>query len=108
MNSIGGSTVTGHFDQFLDDASATKPDHYTIYSKGSARVERLIPDPLGVTPGIILSQSSGSMTASTPSGNTICGTTVDTTTALVQSSVPVLCPVGRTYQFTTAPSGTTL
>ena len=73
-----------------------------------ARVERLIPDPLGVTPGIILSQSSGSMNATTPSGSTICSTTVDTTTALVQSSVPVLCPVGKTYQFTTAPSGTTL
>ena len=73
-----------------------------------ARVERLIPDPLGVTPGIILSQSSGSMNASAPGGNTICNTTVDTSTALTQSSVPVLCPVGRTYQFTTAPSGATL
>ncbi|HEX7654566.1 MAG TPA: hypothetical protein VF607_13745 [Verrucomicrobiae bacterium] len=73
-----------------------------------ARVERLIPDPISVTPGLILSQASGSMVTTSPSGSTIGGTQIDTSTALAQNSVPVLCPVGHTYQFTTAPSASSL
>jgi hypothetical protein len=73
-----------------------------------ARVDRLIPDPISVTPGIILSQASGSMTNTTPTSGTIGGTQIDTTTAVAQNGVPVLCPVGKNYQFTTATSGSSL
>ncbi len=72
-----------------------------------AQVDRVIPDPISVTAGTIFSQASGNL-GTTTSGSTICSVSVDTSTAVAQVGVPILCPAGKTYQFTTAPSGSTL
>ena len=68
------------------------------------QVERVIPDPLGVTPGLVLSLSAGNMVANNP-GSTLGGYAVNPTNAVI---VPVtnyltLSPLTN-YTFTTEDS----
>ena len=75
-----------------------------------AQVNRVIPDPPGVTAGTIFSQTSGGAVAPA-SLNALCGTTIVTTNAIASTGIPIVCPntpAGKyTYQFTTDPSGST-
>ncbi len=72
-----------------------------------AKVDRVIPDPISVTAGTIFSQAGGSL-KTTAIGPSICGTPVNTASAVAQVGVPILCPAGRKYQFTTSSSGSAL
>ena len=74
-----------------------------------AQVYRVIPDPAGVTPGVIFSQGSGSLKSAPAGLSQICGANVVSSTAVAQTNLPVFCPstpAGKySYQFTTLPSG---
>jgi len=76
-----------------------------------AQVDRVIPDPPGVTPGVIFSQASGSLKSAPASLTALCGTAVIFTNSVASTNVPILCPSTPankyTYQFTTTPSGST-
>jgi len=76
-----------------------------------AQVDRVIPDPPGVTPGIIFSQASGSLKSAPVSLTTLCTTPVVFSNSVASTNVPILCPstpINKySYQFTTTPSGST-
>lgn len=76
-----------------------------------AQVDRVIPDPPGVTPGVIFSQASGTLKSPPASLTTLCGTPVVFTNSVASTNVPILCPSTPankySYQFTTLPSGST-
>ena len=77
-----------------------------------AQVEKVIPDPVGVTPGVIFSQASGSLKTAPAGYTTLGGVAVVSATAVAQTNTPIICPIGATpgkysYQITTVPSGGT-
>lgn len=65
------------------------------------QVERVIPDPLGVTPGLILSVAAGNMVANNP-GSSLGGYTVNTAGAIIVPLTNYLtCSPLTNYTFTT-------
>ena len=70
-----------------------------------AQVDRLIPDPLSCTPGIVLGQGSGNFASQ--SASSICSVNVTASTCVAPSQY-ILCPGTATgkysYTFTTQPS----
>jgi len=101
------------------NAAMTKRGRYmtipmNLFTNGNAmyvrlaRVEKVFPDPIDVKGGITLSQAAGNL-ATTTAGNSLCGDTVDTTSALATTNgTYVICGPTNIYQFTTANSGSSL
>jgi hypothetical protein len=70
-----------------------------------AQVDRVIPDPLGVTPGMILSQASGNMSAYAPPGNFLGGFLVNPSGAVTIPTTNYLSAgPGYSYTFNTTES----
>ena len=69
------------------------------------QVERVIPDPINVSPGLVLSQAAQNI-YSTNAGATLGGFGIYTNTALAATNgTYIICPAGSAYEFSTAGTG---
>ena len=69
------------------------------------QVEKVIPDPVSVTPGIVLSQASGNIFPTNAAG-TLGGFGIYTGTALgITNGTYIICPAGSSYEFSTTGTG---
>lgn len=97
-----GMPTTGRFMKIPTSLFSNSPLFVRL-----AEVDRVIPDgPIDVTPGIILSQSTGNLRSVTGAAQ-ICKTNVVSKSAVAATNI-IFCPGGTNYQFTTAPSSTSL
>lgn len=103
------TTLTGT-NVFMPTAGRYMTIPMKLFSNGQmfvrlTQVEKVIPDPVSVTPGIVLSQASGNIFPTNTAG-TLGGFGVYTGTALgITNGTYIICPAGSSYEFSTTGTG---